>query len=156
MLLGLSLGVSAQRVIPKISYKQLEERLQKGNDTTFVVNFWATWCGPCVHELDTFEQLNVDSQNRKMKILLVSMDFVQELEGVLQPFVKRKGLQASVMLLNEPDYNSWINQVSDTWNGTIPATLIVNTSKKRRVFFEKSLTYDFILKELQKNWDVFD
>jgi hypothetical protein len=50
--------------------------------------------------------------------------------------------------LNEPDANSWIDKVSPEWSGAIPATLIVNNYKNKKVFFEQKLEYSRLVKEL--------
>ena len=70
-------SVSAQKpTVYKIN--ELLNRINNDSDTTYVVNFWATWCKPCVAELPEFEKLHLDAKdnNRKTKVLLVSMDFV--------------------------------------------------------------------------------
>lgn len=88
---------------------QLEERLLKGGDTTFVVNFWATWCGPCVKELPYFEALDTV----RAKVLLVSLDFEDVLETKVIPFVEKRQLRSEVMLLNEHNPNDFIPRVSE-------------------------------------------
>ncbi|MBL7962112.1 TlpA family protein disulfide reductase, partial [bacterium] len=60
-------------------------------------------------------------------------------------FVKKKNIRSAVVLLDEPDANSYIDKVSPEWSGAIPATLIVNSKKNVRVFYEKK----FSLEELQ-------
>ena len=44
--------------IKSVTYKELKPLLQKTTDSIYVVNFWATWCKPCVAELPYFEKLN--------------------------------------------------------------------------------------------------
>ena len=83
-------SVSAQKpAVYKIN--DLLNRINNNSDTTYVVNFWATWCKPCVAELPEFEKLHIDSKekNRKVKVLLVSMDFVEELNKKLKDFLTK-------------------------------------------------------------------
>jgi thiol-disulfide isomerase/thioredoxin len=126
--------------IPIVDYKGLEPYLNKQNDTTYVINFWATWCKPCITELPYFEQLNQNYMDKKVKVILVSLDFMKSYDSQLVPFVKRKGLKSMVMLLNDPDSNSWIDKIDKQWTGAIPATLIYN--KTSRSFYEKELNYN--------------
>ncbi len=129
---------STAQTVPVIGLNDLESRLEKGADTTFVVNFWATWCGPCVKELPYFEVLEAANQGTKFKVLLVSLDFVTQLESKVIPFVEKKKLISEVALMDEDRPNEWIPRVSEKWSGALPATLFVNTQKKTRHFHEGS------------------
>lgn len=130
------------------TFSNLENFLKKDNDTTYVVNFWATWCVPCVEELPNFEKLNATYKDEKVKVLLVSIDFPKMAESKLLPFIKAKNLKSDVVLLNDPDANSWINKVDSTWSGAIPATVIYK--KDKRQFYEKSFTYEELETEVKK------
>jgi len=117
-------------------YGSLAPYFERQNDTTYVINFWATWCGPCVKELPYFEQLHNTYADKKVKLLLVSLDFPDQIEKKLIPFLKDKQLKSEVVALIDSDMNSWIPKVSDEWSGAIPATVIYNKSK--RAFYEQS------------------
>jgi thiol-disulfide isomerase/thioredoxin len=140
---GLGQEVSVIRLL------ELEKLLEKTTDTTYVINFWATWCGPCVSELPGLEQLNAKYVRSKVKVILVSMDFASQLETKVKPFVKKRGLKSEVYLLDEPDYNAWIDKVDNNWSGAIPFTLIINNQRRKRKSFEKELTYETLQAELQ-------
>lgn len=129
-------------------YEGLQYFLNRKNDTTYVVNFWATWCQPCVKELPAFEQLNENFKKQKVKVLLVSLDMAKMAETKLLPFIKDKKLKSKVIMMRDPDANSWIGKVSGDWSGAIPATLIYN--KKARKFYERSFTASELEKELVK------
>ncbi|MAN58466.1 MAG: thioredoxin [Flavobacteriaceae bacterium] len=133
--------------VPVLSFNELEPMLQRTNDTTYVVNFWATWCKPCIKELPYFEKLGAEYANENVKVLLVSLDFPDRLEKQVIPFVKKFGLQSQVVLLDDPDANSWIPKVSEAWSGAIPATIIYNANT--RAFYEKSFTYAELEKALK-------
>jgi thiol-disulfide isomerase/thioredoxin len=151
---GLGASIQAKGQVPILRFDQLESILTRPSDTTYVVNFWATWCAPCVEELPLFERLHAEIQHRKAKVLLVSMDFQAELQTVVLPFLKRRDLQCPVVLLNEPDYNAWINRIEPSWQGGIPATLVLNNARKYRSFFAQRVSYDLIMKELEKSTDA--
>ena len=128
--------------IREVKWSALEKLLNSNTDTTYIVNFWATWCGPCVEELPYFEQLHRNFASQKVRIVLVSMDFVQDKDKRVAPFVERMKIKNTVWLLNEPDANSWIDRVDPSWSGALPATLILNAKTKKRAFYEKSLNYE--------------
>lgn len=118
------------------------------NDSTYVLNFWATWCSPCVKEIEYFEKLHTDRQDPKLKVILISLDFVNQLDSRVIPFLEEKGISAEVRIMTDTDYNSWIDQVDPGWTGAIPATLIYN--KDRRVFLEKELSYNELIKHIDQ------
>lgn len=135
-----------QDLIKIVDYEGLAPLLASKNDTTYVVNFWATWCAPCVKELPYFEKINADYKNQKVKVVLVSLDFPDKLEKQVIPYVN-KNLKSEVWLLDDADANGWIPKVDKTWTGAIPATIIFN--KSNRTFYEHSFTYEELIKEVE-------
>ena len=132
--------------IPVVDFAQLEPMLYKQNDTVYVINFWATWCAPCVKEIPHFEKLNQEFADSNVKVILVNLDFPNHFEGRLVPFITENKIKSEVIMLDDPNSNYWINQVSQQWSGSIPATLIYN--KNKREFFEKEFTYEELLDAL--------
>lgn len=114
-----------------MSYGEFEPHLLHANDTTYVINFWATWCKPCVEEMPFFEKLISSTAAQPVKVLLVSMDFPKDIHKKLIPFVAERKLESHVVALGDLDYNSWIDKVSTEWDGAIPFTLVYN--KKGRL-----------------------
>lgn len=124
---------------PKVvKWEGLEEVLSRDTDKLQVINFWATWCAPCIKELPYFENLNANSSD-KLDVTLVSLDFEDEFEKRVLPFVEKRDIKSQVLLLDEIDYNSWIDKVDPSWSGAIPATLIINPSNGKRKFLEKEM-----------------
>ncbi|MES2652138.1 MAG: TlpA disulfide reductase family protein [Bacteroidota bacterium] len=125
-----------------LTLSELEQRVAKGKDTTYVVNFWATWCGPCVEELPYFEKLSTTYKNQPVKVILMSLDFKSKLQSQVIPFVKKHKLTTEVYVINEPDQQAFIEKVDKKWSGAIPATWFINTKKKISAFYEKEFTYN--------------
>jgi len=121
-----------------VKFSSIDSLLHTHSDTIIVLNFWATWCKPCVTELPYFEMLNKNYASSGVKVVLASLDFKREFETRLKPYVEKNKISAMVLLLDEPDYNSWIDKVDSSWSGAIPATVIIARGKK--LFFEKEFT----------------
>lgn len=131
-----------------ITVDQLNERIKTGKDSTFVVNFWATWCAPCIKELPHFEKLQAENKSEKLAVLLISVDFKSKLSSSVVPFVKRKGLKNEVFLLNESSPQEYIDRIDCSWSGSIPATIFIKG--KKRKFVESEFTYEQLLTEYKK------
>jgi thiol-disulfide isomerase/thioredoxin len=126
----------------------LEKRVKNNSDTTYIVNFWATWCMPCVKELPDFDTIHTDYEKKKIKVLLVSLDFAEDLNKKVIPFLKTRKVKSEVVILDEVNGNYFIPKVSADWSGALPATWIVNTKKSVDRFFEKKITTEFLRNEL--------
>lgn len=134
--------------VVSLNFEELEQQyLQKKNDSIYIINFWATWCKPCIKELPAFEKLASNYTDKKVKLLLVSLDFPDKLESQVIPFIERNNIQSEVVLLDDADANSWIPKVSPQWSGAIPATIIYK--KTTRKFYEQSFTFEELEAELK-------
>lgn len=122
--------------------------LEKRDDKVYVINFWATWCAPCVKELPYFEKLNEVYKDKKVEVILVSLDFPHVYESKLKPFIVKNKLKSKVIALDDADANSWIPKVDESWTGSIPATVIYRNEKAK--FYEQSFNYEELEKEVKK------
>ena len=135
---------ASETEIPVLNFEQFEKYLNIKDDNIHVVNFWATWCAPCVKELPCFEAVNAEYKNQNVKVLLVSLDFNLK---KLNSFLEKHELKSEKILLDDPDQNAWIPKVSPKWSGAIPATVIYGKGKRK--FYEHSFTKAELEKELK-------
>lgn len=131
-----------------LNYAGLEPYLSKEDSLTYVVNFWATWCAPCVKELPHFEKLNNQYKNQNVEVLLVSLDFPSQYDKKLKPFIAKHQLKSKILVLDDVDQNSWIPKVDSNWDGAIPVTLIYN--KRKRQFYDRTFDYAELENELKQ------
>ncbi|AXT63200.1 TlpA family protein disulfide reductase [Aquimarina sp. AD10] len=134
--------------IPTYDFESFEPLLKIDDGKTRVINFWATWCKPCVAELPYFELINSRYPDNEVEVILVSLDLPKQVESKLIPFVKKQKIESRVLLLDDPDANSWIPKVNKNWSGSIPATIIYKGNNVN--FYERSFTYSDLEKELKK------
>ncbi len=154
LILGLYLSViqafSQSEKVRVIRFEDLRKEINHVTDTTLVVHFWATWCKPCVEELPNYEKLSQEYAKKRIRFLMVSMDFPKDIKDKVEPFIAKNSINSEVVLLDEPDYNAWIDEIDKDWSGTIPATLMVNLTMRKRIFFEGQAKMDKFLEELKE------
>ena len=110
-------------------------------DTLYIINFWATWCVPCVAELPEFNAIKERYANAPVKVLLVSLDFKQDYPYKLATFLERKKITPDV---------AWLSDTNNSWQGSIPATVIVAPGKHFKKFIEGSISERQISKIVDK------
>ncbi|HMQ08590.1 MAG TPA: TlpA disulfide reductase family protein [Saprospiraceae bacterium] len=119
-------------------YKNFEElqknHIQVSDDRIHVINFWATWCAPCIKEMPFIDALTSKYGNQ-IKVTFVSLDFPKRIDTALIPFLEKSDLKSEVVLLDDARANRWIDLVDPDWSGAIPATLIIKNGK--RAFYER-------------------
>ena len=136
LFIAIVVTATAQPKIVKLA--ELEKLIKAPSEKIQVINFWATWCGPCVKEMPLIEK--VGQERPDIRITLVSMDLeLDENPDKVFKFVERKQLKSDVIILDAPDPNSWIDKIEKEWNGSLPATIVINTKTGKRVFAGKEL-----------------
>ncbi|GHA66548.1 TlpA disulfide reductase family protein [Pontibacter akesuensis] len=141
-LLLLTTATAAAQEVEVIKFKDLLELRKQPSDTLYVVNFWATWCKPCIKELPYFEAANQKYKDQPVKVVLVSLDAVEDLDKRVNTFVQRRGLKSEVLLLDEVDGNTWIDKLEPKWSGAIPATMVFNNKQGTYEFREAEMTQE--------------
>lgn len=144
----LSTSKAQTQVLPEYdTYDSLSSAVFRNNDTTYVINFWATWCAPCVKELPYFEAFNKKYKEQKFKVVLVSLDFKRQIKTHLLPFITKNKIASEVVIMNDKKYDTWLPKVDASWSGSIPATYLIQGDKKlfaEREFANLEELEDFI------------
>lgn len=141
-------AVSAKAQIKAVS---MDEAMKMADTSSIpvIVNFWATWCKPCVHELPYFEK-HVNATNGKVRLILVSLDFKENFPKGLSAFAKQQGYRSTIVWLKDTNAEEYIPKVDSNWSGAIPATIMINKAKGYRQFFNHQLTEERFVLELNK------
>lgn len=131
-----------------VDFSGISPLFENQNDTTYIINFWATWCAPCVKELPYFEQITKEYEDEPVKVILVSLDIPERIEEKVVPFMKQAQIQSTVIVLDDPAMNDWIPKVDESWSGAIPATYIYKGSN--RIFVEGDVDHDYLVTNIEK------
>lgn len=129
---GAASATHVDHKVTVVNFDQFESIIKKKDHKLYVVNFWATWCKPCVMELPEFMEVNkIYRNNPGFKMVLVSLDIAGDVETSVQPFLVKNKIDAEVLLLNDNKrMNEWIPAVDKKWSGSIPATVIYRDGVK--------------------------
>jgi thiol-disulfide isomerase/thioredoxin len=130
----LAAGKLQAQNIQSVKATEILARVEAAPDTTFILNFWATWCAPCVKEMPYFEALNKAVEGQPIKVIFISLDFKKDYQTRLPAFIEKRDIQSEVLFLDERDANTWIPLFSDAWSGVIPATYVVCLNKEVQEF----------------------
>ena len=140
-------AINANISYPIYDFEGLEPLLNKEDDKTYIINFWATWCKPCIEEMPYFERTFAEQKDNGVEMILVSLDMASMWKKRLVPFVKENDLKGEVVILDDPKMKEWIPKIDADWQGGIPATLIYN--KDKRTFYPHGFTYEELNTELK-------
>jgi len=145
LLLGSGL-VMAQKVA-KVKVTELEKMIAESK-TPLIINFWATYCKPCIAEMPYFEKFAAKYKEKGVTVVFVSLDMQDDYPVKVDGFVAKRKLQNRVLWLDETDADYFCPKIDPRWSGSIPATLFVNNAKSYRQFLEKELTEEELEKEI--------
>lgn len=133
-------------------YNEVISKFTANDDKLYVVNFWATWCKPCVEELPDFMEVNNEMQNNDaFEMILVSLDKAADFETKVKPFITKNNITTNVYLLSDNKrMNEWISLLNPHWSGAIPATFIYKNGKQL-AFKEGQLSKSELKTIIKKN-----
>jgi thiol-disulfide isomerase/thioredoxin len=123
------------------NFSELQNLIDTGDHEVLILNFWSTTCAPCIKEMPYFNTLNSTYGDKKVKILLVSLEKAKRLDTHIYPFVKKLAIVPEVVVLTDPNYNIWTDNIDTSWYGALPATLIIK-GDKRKFRFGSYETYE--------------
>jgi thiol-disulfide isomerase/thioredoxin len=139
--------VNAQE-IKKVKATEVVTMIEKSTNP-LIINFWATWCPPCVRELNYFEKVINKFKDKNVELVLISLDYPEDYEKIIS-FVKAKGYKAKVDWLDEQETSVIQSKIDEGFEGVIPASLFVNKATNYRKFHSGQLTESGLKKEIEK------
>ena len=115
------------------------EQIIRESKTPLIVNFWATFCQPCIEELPYFVREVKNHRADSVQLLLVSLDLEDAYPDHIRNFAAKRQWDVPLVWLDETNADYFCPRIDSTWTGSIPATLFVNNQTGYRKFYEQPL-----------------
>lgn len=141
-------SVAQSQEIMEMKIDELESFI-KSKNTPVVVNFWATWCGPCIEEMPWFNKIVPEYRDKKAELIFVSLDSRQAYPNQIKSLLNGKQIKGTFIWLNETNADVFCPRIDADWGGSIPATMFVDNSKGYRKFIESQITPNELRKQLR-------
>ncbi len=142
-------GKADAQKIPAWKPADLKTAIDTAKSPT-IINFWATFCKPCIAELPHFQALADQYRKNGMNLILVSLDLKEAYPKSVATFVKTRKLTSPVVFLDEQNADRFVPLVDSTWSGAIPASLFLNRQKGYKKFIEEELSKEKLEAEIRK------
>jgi len=118
--------------------------------TPLIVNFWATFCVPCIQEIPYFQEMVREYKSKNVSLLFVSLDLKEAYPTKVNAMAKRLNLTYPVVWLNETNADYFCPKIDTSWSGGMPSSLFVNNATGYHKFFEDQLSKEKLEKEIQE------
>jgi thiol-disulfide isomerase/thioredoxin len=106
------------------------KKLLKPNARPLLINFWATWCPPCVSEFPDLVRMHQEFRDR-MDFITVSFDEMSDIDTYVPKFLDDMHSEMPAYLLHTPNENAAIALVSRDWSGNLPMTVLYDATGKQ-------------------------
>ena len=126
-----------------------QELLTSNKGNVLVVNIWATWCVPCVEEMPDLIKLTDQYKDKNVKLISISIDYPEEIDSKILPFIKSHKLNFPVYVNNFRNDESFINFLNKDWSGAIPATFVYDKKGNQTAFLLGKHSFDDFKKSIE-------
>lgn len=128
-------------VVEKINLEKLDSLIENRNGKILFINIWATWCVPCREEFPDLVKLHANYKNSDVEITAISVDFADEIESKIIPFLKKQKVEFKTFVSDFKKDEELINRMNKSWRGDVPATFIFDKKGKLKKFLRGKQTY---------------
>jgi len=136
-------------LVQPIDESRLKKLLTQAQGKAVLLNFWATWCDPCVEEFPDLIKLARDFRPHGLEVILVSLDELEDLNSKIVPFLGKHGVNFRTYFKKTRDDEVFINTIDAKWSGAIPATFIYDTQGNLAKRFVAQQSFDTLIEAVR-------
>ncbi len=115
------------KLVQPIDETGLPQLITQARGNVVLLNFWATWCEPCVEEFPALMRIAQQFEPQGLQVVFVSIDEPEDIDGKVLPFLKAQGVVFRTYIKHTKDDEAFINAIDTKWSGALPATFIYDT-----------------------------
>jgi thiol-disulfide isomerase/thioredoxin len=115
-----------------------------------VLNFWATWCGPCVAEFPELVAIDAKYRDKGVKFVGITSDDPEDVQPKVIPFIKKHQVKFDIVQQNLEDSEEMMNQITKDWNGVIPVTVVYDKQGNLAYSRFGIIDRDLLIAEIEK------
>jgi thiol-disulfide isomerase/thioredoxin len=139
-------GYSQQ--VKSVKIAELEKTVKESKGP-LIVNFWATFCVPCLQEMPYFQEMANQYKSKNVSLVFVSLDMKAAYPVKVNDMATKLKLTYPVVWLNETNADYFCPKIDTSWTGGMPSSLFLNNATGYRKFFEEPLSKEKLEKEIQ-------
>ncbi len=132
--------------LKKVKITEVESFIANSK-TPLIINFWATFCKPCMAEIPHFQKMAEKYKSKGLQVIFISLDMQDDYPGNVSAFIKKRKM--STWWLDETNADYFCPKIDQAWSGVIPATVFINNKNGYRKFIEESLTESNLEEEIK-------
>ena len=110
----------------KVDAPAIKELVREQRGHVVLLNFWATWCPPCLLEFPQIVAVEKTYRNRGLVVISVSADSPKNVDSDLLPFLEKHAPDFPIYMLQTDDRKEFIRLIDPEWNGDLPATFFID------------------------------
>jgi len=146
-------NIFSQDIKPLQSIADLDGIKENAKGNVLLLNFWASWCKPCVKEFPELVKLYNDYKDKGFRLVFVSLDDLPDIEKKVVPFLKNQGVDFTTYYNKFDKPEELIDYVDKNWQGAIPSTYIYDKDGKLKQGILGSKNYEQFESEIKKYMD---
>jgi thiol-disulfide isomerase/thioredoxin len=145
----LGMSVIAEPRLPRTNARDLQQRIARHKGKVVIVNFWATWCKPCVEELPDLARFYRDYKSRGVVMIGVSIDDEETADQTVPPVLRQHRVEYPVLVVKQ-NLDQFADRFDKEWDGAVPRFYLYDKSGKRVKAWTKQTTYAMLEAEVKR------